>query len=93
MINCNYKAIVYGMILWEKSGRYKCVLCVVKKFYVKAHMVNWVRKEINRPNTKPTCVQFFVRKNHVWEPTAKVQVKIPVNQRKKRTLIWGGQYV
>lgn len=89
MINCNYKAIVYGMRLWEKSGRYKCVLCVVKKFYVKAHMVNWVRKEINMPNTKPTCVQFFVRKNHIWEPTAKVQVKIPVNQRKKRTLIWG----
>lgn len=89
MINCNYKAIVYGMRLWEKSGRYKCVLCVVKKFYVKAHMVNWVRKEINMPNTKPTCVQFFVRKNHVWEPTAKVQVKIPANQRKKRTLIWG----
>lgn len=89
MINCNYKAIVYGMRLWEKSGRYKCVLCVVKKFYVKAHMVNWVRKEINMPNTKPTCVQFFVRKNHVWEPTAKVQVKIPVNQRKKRTLFGG----
>ena len=92
-MNYNYKAIVYGARLWEKSGRFKCVLCVVKKFYFKAHMVNWARKEINMPNIKPTCVQFYVKKNHTWEPTVKVLVKIPTKPHKKRTLIWGGQYV
>lgn len=92
-MNYNYKAIIYGKRLWEKSGRFKCVLCVVKKFYIKIDMVNWARKEINMPNTMPTYVQFFVRKNHVWEPTLKCQVKVPVNKQRKRTLIWGGQRV
>ena len=90
MINCNYKAIVYGKYLSEKTKRIKGHMCIVKKFYFKTAMVNWVREQINMPNTKPTCVQFFVKKNHVWELKAKVQVKIPINQRKKRTLIWGG---
>lgn len=89
MINSNYKAIVYGKYLSEKTKRIKGHMCIVKKFYFKTAMVNWVREQINMPNTKPTCVQFFVKKNHVWELKAKVQVKIPVNQRKKRTLIWG----
>lgn len=93
MINSNYKAIVYGKYLSEKTKRIKGHMCIVKKFYFKTAMVNWVREQINMPNTKPTCVQFFVKKNHVWELKAKVQVKIPINQRKKRTLIWGGQYV
>lgn len=89
MINSNYKAIVYGKYLSEKTKRIKGHMCIVKKFYFKTAMVNWVREQINMPNTKPTCVQFFVKKNHVWELKAKVQVKIPINQRKKRTLIWG----
>lgn len=93
MINSNYKAIVYGKYLSEKTKRIKGHMCIVKKFYFKTAMVNWAREQINMPNTKPTCVQFFVKKNHVWELKAKVQVKIPINQRKKRTLIWGGQYV
>lgn len=90
MINSNYKAIVYGKYLSEKTKRIKGHMCIVKKFYFKTAMVNWVREQINMPNTKPTYVQFFVKKNHVWELKAKVQVKIPINQRKKRTLIWGG---
>lgn len=89
MINSNYKAIVHGKYLSEKTKRIKGHMCIVKKFYFKTAMVNWVREQINMPNTKPTCVQFFVKKNHVWELKAKVQVKIPINQRKKRTLIWG----
>lgn len=93
MLNANYKAIVHGKYLSEKTGRINGHLCIVKKFYVKTAMINWAREQINMPNTKPTCVQFFVKKNHVWELRAKVQVKIPTNQRKKRTLIWGGQYV
>lgn len=93
MINSNYKAIVHGKYLSEKTKRIKGHMCIVKKFYFKTAMVNWVREQINMPNTKPTCVQFFVKKNHVWKLKAKVQVKIPINQRKKRTLIWGGQYV
>ena len=82
MINSNYKAIVHGKYLSEKTKRIKGHMCIVKKFYFKTAMVNWVREQINMPNTKPTCVQFFVKKNHVWELKAKVQVKIPINQRK-----------
>ena len=81
MINSNYKAIVHGKYLSEKTKRIKGHMCIVKKFYFKTAMVNWVREQINMPNTKPTCVQFFVKKNHVWELKAKVQVKIPINQR------------
>lgn len=93
MINSNYKAIVHGKYLSKKTGRINGHLCIVKKFYVKTAMINWAREQINMPNTKPTCVQFFVKKNHVWELKAKVQVKIPAHEGKKRTLIWGGQYV
>lgn len=62
MINSNYKAIVHGKYLSEKTKRIKGHMCIVKKFYFKTAMVNWVREQINMPNTKPTCVQFFVKR-------------------------------
>nr|DAO53338.1 MAG TPA: hypothetical protein [Caudoviricetes sp.] len=93
MLNANYKVIVHGKYLHKKTGYVKGHMCIVKMFYLKKNIVNWVREQINMPDTKPTCVQFFYRKNHVWELKAKVRVKIPVDKRKRRTLVWGGQYV
>lgn len=93
MINANYRVAVYGSRLHEKIGHYIGELCAFKTFYFKKNIIKWAREQINRPDINPTSVKFYFKKGNVWELKLKVRVKIPVDKRKRRTLIWDGQHV